>query len=132
MNMISRDERKSEKGIKKFINSFKYPIRGLRYAYKNEQNLEVDIGIAVLVVILGFLFKISVSEWAILTITVGLVISFELINTALEAVVDLITDKYHPLAKVAKDTSAAAVLILAIVSIIEGLIIFLPKIISLF
>ncbi len=132
MNMISRDERKSEKGIKKFINSFKYPISGLRYAYKNEQNLEVDIGIAVLVVILGFLFKISISEWAILTITVGLVISFELINTALEAVVDLITDKYHPLAKVAKDTSAAAVLILAIVSIIEGLIIFLPKIISLF
>lgn len=132
MNMISRDERKSEKGIKKFINSFKYPISGLRYAYKNEQNLEVDIGIAVLVVIFGFLFKISVSEWAILTITVGLVISFELINTALEAVVDLITDKYHPLAKVAKDTSAAAVLILAIVSIIEGLIIFLPKIISLF
>lgn len=132
MNMISRDERKSEKGIKKFINSFKYPISGLRYAYKNEQNLEVDIGIAVLVVILGFLFKISVSEWAILTITVGLVISFELINTALEAVVDLITDKYHPLAKVAKDTSAAAVLILAIVSVIEGLIIFLPKIISLF
>ena len=132
MNMISRDERKSEKGIKKFINSFKYPISGLRYAYKNEQNLEVDIGIAVLVVILGFLFKISVSEWAILTITVGLVMSFELINTALEAVVDLITDKYHPLAKVAKDTSAAAVLILAIVSIIEGLIIFLPKIISLF
>lgn len=132
MNMISRDERKSEKGIKKFINSFKYPISGLRYAYKNEQNLEVDIGIAVLVVILGFLFKISVSEWAILTITVGLVISFELINTALEAVVDLITDKYHPLAKVAKDTSAAAVLILAIVSIIEGLIIFVPKIISLF
>lgn len=132
MNMISRDERKSEKGIKKFINSFKYPISGLRYAYKNEQNLEVDIGIAVLVVILGFLFKISISEWAILTITVGLVISFELINTALEAVVDLITDKYHPLAKVAKDTSAAAVLILAIVSVIEGLIIFLPKIISLF
>lgn len=132
MNMISRDERKSEKGIKKFINSFKYPISGLRYAYKNEQNLEVDIGVAVLVVILGFLFKISISEWAILTVTVGLVISFELINTALEAVVDLITDKYHPLAKVAKDTSAAAVLVLAIVSIIEGLIIFLPKIISLF
>ena len=132
MNMISRDERKSEKGIKKFINSFKYPISGLRYAYKNEQNLEVDIGIAVIVIVLGFLFKISISEWAILTITVGLVISFELINTALEAVVDLITDKYHPLAKVAKDTSAAAVLILAIVSIIEGLIIFLPKIISLF
>lgn len=132
MSIISRDERKNEKGIKKFINSFKYPFSGLRYAYKNEQNLAVDIGIAVLVIVLGFLFKISIDEWAILAITVGLVISFELINTAIEATVDLVTEEYHPLAKVAKDTSAAAVLILAIVSIVEGLIIFLPKIIDLF
>ncbi len=132
MNMISRDERKNEKGIKKFINSFKYPFSGLRYAYKNEQNLAVDIGIAVIVIIAGILLKVSIVEWAILAITVGLVISFELINTAIEAVVDLVTEEYHPLAKVAKDTSAAAVLVLAVVSIIEGLIIFLPKLIELF
>ena len=132
MNMISRDERKNEKGIKKFINSFKYPFSGLRYAYKNEQNLAVDIGIAVIVIIAGILLKVSIVEWAILAITVGLVISFELINTAIEAVVDLVTEEYHPLAKVAKDTSAAAVLVLAVVSIIEGLIIVLPKLIELF
>ena len=132
MSMISRDDRKKQKGIKKFINSFKYPIKGLRYAYKNEQNLAVDVGIALLVTIFGFLFRINKYEWAILVLTIGLVISCELINTAIEAVVDLITEEYHPLAKVAKDTSAAAVFVFAMVSIVVGLIIFLPKIIGLF
>ena len=130
--MISRDERKQTKGIKKFINSFSYPIKGLRYAYKNEQNLAVDVGIALLVLIFGFIFKINKYEWAILILTIGLVISCELMNTAVEAVVDLVTEEYHPLAKVAKDTSAAAVLIFAIVAVIVGLIIFIPKIIGLF
>ena len=132
MSMISRDERKKQKGIKKFINSFSYPIKGLRYAYKNEQNLAVDVGIALLVVIFGFLFRINKYEWAILVLTIGLVISCELINTAIEPVVDLVTEEYHPLAKVAKDTSAAAVLVFALVAIVVGLIIFVPKIIGLF
>lgn len=132
MSMISRDERKKQKGIKKFVNSFSYPIKGLRYAYKNEQNLAVDVGIALLVVIFGFLFRINKYEWAILVLTIGLVISCELINTAIEAVVDLVTEEYHPLAKVAKDTSAAAVLVFAMVAVIVGLIIFVPKIIGLF
>lgn len=132
MSMISRDERKKQKGINKFINSFSYPIKGLRYAYKNEQNLAVDVGIALLVVIFGFLFRINKYEWAILVLTIGLVISCELVNTAIEAVVDLVTEEYHPLAKVAKDTSAAAVLVFALVAIVVGLIIFVPKIIGLF
>ena len=132
MSMISRDERKKQKGLKKFINSFSYPIKGLRYAYKNEQNLAFDVGMALIVVIFGFLFKVTKYEWAILVLTIGLVISCELINTAIEAVVDLVTEEYHPLAKVAKDTSAAAVLVFAIVAIIVGLIIFVPKIIGLF
>ena len=132
MNMISRDERKRQKGLKKFFLSFKYPIKGLKYAYRNEQNLAVDVGIALLVVIAGFIFRVSVSEWAILLLTIGLVISCELVNTAIEAVVDLITEEYHPLAKVAKDTSAAAVFIFAIISVIVGLIIFLPKLIAIF
>ena len=127
MNMISRDERKRQKGLKKFFHSFTYPIKGLRYAYRNEQNLVVDVGMAIIVVIAGFIFKISITEWALLTLTIGLVISCELINTAIEAVVDLVTEEYHPLAKVAKDTSAAAVFIFAIVAIVVGLIIFGPK-----
>ena len=131
MNMISRDERKRQKGIKKFLLSFTYPIKGLRYAYRNEQNLAVDVGVALLVTIAGFIFKLNLVEWAILALTIGLVISCELINTAIEAVVDLVTEDYHPLAKVAKDTAAAAVFVFAIVAIIVGLIIFLPKVMAL-
>ena len=132
MNMISRDERKKEKGIKKFINSFVYPIKGLKYAYRNKQNLAVDVGIAILVVILGLIFKVSAIEWTVLALTIGLVIACELINTSIEAVVDLVTEDYHPLAKVAKDTSAAAVFIFAVVAVIVGIIVFLPKIMLLF
>ena len=77
-------------------------------------------------------YKVNKYEWAILALTIGLVISCELINTSIEATVDLVTEEYHPLAKVAKDTSAAAVFIFAIVAIIVGIIIFLPKIIALF
>lgn len=131
MNMISRDDRKKEKGIKKFVNSFIYPIKGLKYAYRNEQNLAVDVGITIVVVALGIIFKINLTEWALLSLTVGLVIATELLNTAIEAVVDLVTNEYHPLAKVAKDTAAAAVFIFAIVSIIVGCIIFLPKMLAL-
>lgn len=132
MSMISRDERKKQKGLKKLINSFSYPIKGLKYAYRNEQNLAVDVGIALFVILAGIIFKISIYEWAILFLTIGLVIACELINTAIEAVVDLVTEEYHPLAKVAKDTSAAAVFIFAIVAVLVGIIIFLPKLISLF
>ncbi len=131
MNMISRDERKSQKGIKKFLLSFTYPIKGLKYAYRNEQNLAVDVGVALLVIIAGFIFKVNPIEWAILALIIGLVISCELINTSIEAVVDLVTEDYHPLAKVAKDTAAAAVFVFAIVAIIVGLIIFLPKVVAL-
>ena len=130
MNMISRDERKRQKGFKKFFHSFTYPIRGLKYAYRNEQNLAVDLGIALIVIIASFIFKVSLIEASILAITIGLVLALELINTAIEATVDLVTEEYHPLAKVAKDASAAAVFVFAIAAVIVGLIIFLPKIIN--
>ncbi len=132
MNMISRDERKKQKGIKKLINSFTYPIKGLKYAYRNEQNLAVDVGVSIIVLIASFIFKLSLTEWVVVIFTIGAVISLELVNTAIEATVDLVTEEYHPLAKVAKDTAAAAVFLIAIVAFIVGIIIFLPKVISLF
>ena len=130
--MISRDERKAQKGIKKFFHSFTYPIKGLRYTYRNEQNLAFDIGMALIVSILAFVFELSRTEWAILLLTMGLVISCELINTAIEATVDLVTEEYHPLAKVAKDTAAAEGFVFAIVAVIVGIIIFGPKVVALF
>ena len=132
MNMISRDERKRQKGLKKFFHSFTYPVKGLKYAYRNEQNLVVDFGIALLVVIASFIFRVSSTEAVVLALTIGIVITCELFNTAIEATVDLVTEDYHPLAKVAKDTSAAAVFVFTISAAIVGIIIFLPKIIALF
>ncbi len=132
MSIISRDERKQQRGFKKFFNSFTYAIKGLMYAYRNEQNLAVDVSIALIVIAVGFILKVSVVEFAILLLAIGLVISSEVFNTAIEALVDLVTEDYHPLAKVAKDTSAAAVFVSAIVAAIVGMIIFLPKIIALF
>ena len=132
MNMISRDERKRERGLKKFFHSFSYPIKGLKYAYRNEQNVVVDVGVALLVILAGFIFNVSGTEWALIMLTIGLVLALELVNTALEAVVDLVTEDYHPLAKVAKDTSAAAVFVFSIAAAVVGLIIFVPKIIGLF
>lgn len=85
---------------------------------------------AVVVVILGLLLGLSVTEWCICLVLFGLVMALELVNTAVEAVVDLVTKERKPLAKVAKDTAAGAVLIAAIMAAIAGCIIFLPKIVE--
>ena len=121
-----------DKGIKRTINSFKYAFNGLIDTYRTEQSVWIYIPVALLVILAGFLLKISTFEWLIIILILGIILSLELINTALEAVVDLATDKYHPLAKKAKDTVSAAVLVFAIAAVIIGLIIFIPKISLLF
>ena len=77
--------------------------------------------------IAGLILRISPVEWCICLGLFGLVMALELVNTAIEAVVDLVTSEYRPLAKVAKDTAAGAVLIAAIMAVVSGLIIFVPK-----
>lgn len=121
-----------DKGIKRTINSFKYAFNGLIDAYRTEQSVWIYIPVSLLVILAGFLLKISTTEWLIIILILGIILSLELINTALEAVVDLATEKYHPLAKKAKDTVSAAVLVFAITAVIIGLIIFIPKISLLF
>ena len=92
----------------------------------------IDIIVAIIAIALGVFLKLSMIEFAIVILAIGLVISLELINTAIEYTIDMAMPQIHPLAKSAKDISGAAVLFSAIVSIIIGLIIYLPKIISLF
>ncbi len=121
-----------DKGIKRTINSFKHAFNGLIDAYRTEQSVWIYIPVSLLVILAGFLLKISTTEWLIIILILGIILSLELINTALEAVVDLATEKYHPLAKKAKDTVSAAVLVFAITAVIIGLIIFIPKISLLF
>ena len=130
MATASRDKLK-KKGIKRFVNSFGYALEGLIYAFKYEQNMLVHILATILVVVLGLIVDLSSTEWLFVFLIIGLVVATELINTSIEAVVDLISPDEHPLAKIAKDTAAAAVMVFAIVSILIGIFIFLPKIIAL-
>ncbi len=115
--------------MKKLIRSFKYAIEGIYIGIKQERNMKIHIFIMILVIILGIMLRISKIEWIICIILFGNVISLELINTAIENAVDLITKENNPKAKIAKDTAAGAVLIMAISSAIIGLAIFIPKII---
>ena len=111
--------------------SFYYAIKGWGHALKTELNLKFDVLVAILTIVLGIVFKISINEWMICITLIGLVLSAELMNTAIETVVDMFTREKNELAGKAKDISAGAVLILAIASAIVGGIIFIPKIIEL-
>ena len=129
MDSVSRDKLK-EKGFKRLFNSFKYAIEGIIYAFKYEQNIIAHTLIMILVIVLGIALKLSYYEWLICFILFGLVIATELINTSIEAVVDLACPKIDPVAKVAKDTASGAVLVFALTAVISGLLIFIPKIIE--
>lgn len=104
--------------------SFGYAFDGIVYAFRTQRNFKIHTGTTVLVVIAGLVLNVSESEWAALAIVVGLVFQTELTNTAVEAIVDRISPDYHELAKVAKDCSAAAVLVSAIAAAVVGLVVF--------
>ena len=130
MPTVSRDNLK-KKGFKRLFKSFTYAFDGLKYAFKYEHNILVHTLATILVVINGIFFKISITEWLALILIIGLVIATELINTSIEATIDLITKEVHPLAKIAKDTAAAAVLVFGLTAIVIGCIIFVPKFLAL-
>ncbi len=127
--MVSRDEIK-KKGLRRFFLSFKYSIAGLKIAYRDEQSMWIHLGATTLAVIGGFWLNISPMEWLIVVILITLVLGAELINTAIEAVVDLASPEYHELAKYAKDLASASVFIYSMLSLVGGGIIFIPKIIA--
>ena len=118
--------------MKKLIKSFKYAFEGIFTGIKEEQNMKIHIAIMTIVIIFGITLKISKIEWIICIALFGLVISMELINTAIENTVDLITKEKNEQAKIAKDVAAGAVLVSAIASAFIGLIIFVPKVLSIF
>lgn len=124
------DERKKMRGFKRLSSSLKYAFDGLKYAYKNEQSMTVHIVVTILVIMFAFIFEISSYEWIIVVLCIGIMMCVELVNTSIEAVVDLVTKKYDEKAKVAKDVAAAVSVMFSITSIIVGLIIFVPKIIN--
>ena len=116
---------------KNLLHSFKYAFTGIYSSVKKERNLKIHTSIMLLVIIMGVLLKINYHEWLTCLVLFALVLSSELINTAIEITLNLITTEINPQVKLAKDISAGAVLINAIFSAIIGLIIFIPKIITL-
>lgn len=111
----------------KLYKSFGYAFEGIGNTILHERNMQIHCTVTVLVVIFGFILKISLLEWFVCLLLFALVLSLELVNTALEAVVDLVTTEKKPLAKKAKDAAAGAVLMSAIIAAILGGIIFFPK-----
>lgn len=132
MNMgFQRDNKKAKNLFIKIANATKYSFDGLKYAYKYEQSLLLHLlGLAVTIA-LGIWLKINIVEWAVCAFAMGLILGIELINTSIEATVDLCSPEIHPLAKIAKDTASAAVFIIVIISSIAELVIFIPKIVEL-
>ncbi len=114
-------------GRAKFIAGFGYAFPGLWYALRTQVNMRVHLSIAVLAILLGILLRISTVEFAIISVMITIVFVAEMFNTVFELSIDLFSPEYHPLAKLAKDVAAGAVLLSAIFAVVIGLLIFGPR-----
>ena len=110
--------------------SFGYAFQGIFNTIRTERNIKIHCAAAILVTIFGIWLQISKTEWMICFILFGLILALELVNTAVEATVDLFTEERKPLAKKAKDAAAGAVLIVAIFAAVIGILIFIPKLLD--
>lgn len=116
--------------MKKIRNSFKYAIEGIWTSFKTERNMKIHIFIMILAIIAGIILKINKLEWIICIILFAIVIGSELFNTSIETIVDMVMPEKNEKAKIAKDVSAGAVLVVAIGAAIIGLVIFVPRILN--
>lgn len=107
-------------------------LAGIGYGLKTQRHLRFHLFAASVAVVFGFAAGFVVWQWMVLTLAIVMVVAAELLNTAIEAVVDLVSPERHPLAKVAKDTAAGAVLVLAVAALVVGLLLFTPYVLSLF
>jgi len=117
--------------FKKRIQSFKYAFKGINHFVRSEPNVIIHLIAAVLAVAMGWYFAINNIEWCLIIFAIGSVLGAEAFNTSIEYLTDLVSPDYHELAGKTKDVAAAAVLLIAIAAAIIGLIIFLPKILTL-
>ena len=109
-----------------FLRSFYYAGSGLWYVIRTQRNMRIHLAIAAAALALGFILRLSPAELAVIVVTIAVVTVAEMVNTVAEACVDLATQEWHPIAKVAKDVAAGAVLLAAILAVVVGLLIFLP------
>lgn len=117
--------------FQKFIKSTTFAIKGIGSMIKSENNARIHLLASALVISAGFYFQLNLQEWLWISLAITLVWILEALNTAIEAIIDLVSPKFHPLAGKAKDIAAGAVLIASIFALIVGTIIFLPKVLLL-
>jgi diacylglycerol kinase len=117
--------------MKKFAKSFSYAAKGIRHAFSHERNFRIESAIALLVLAASFLLPLSPMERVAVILTIGLVLSLELLNSAVEWLMDVLQPEYHESVKIVKDLSAAAVLIISIFAALVGVVIFLPHVLAL-
>ena len=114
----------------KIVSSFVFAFAGLAYVFRTQRNFRIHIAIALLMSLVGWLLGLSLAEWAVFGVMVVVVLAAEMTNTMVEALVDLVSPGYHPLAKVSKDVAAGVVLLTAIGAVVVGLLIFGPKLLA--
>jgi diacylglycerol kinase (ATP) len=114
--------------LKSRLGSFKFAFHGLCSLLKNEHNSRIHLLAAIFAITMGLILKISLSEWSLLVIVIGIVFLAELLNASLETLSDIIDPEWNEKIRKAKDYAAAAVLISAVISVIVGGLIFIPKI----
>lgn len=117
---------------KSFLSSFGYASEGIKYAMTTQRNMKVHGVAALLVIIAAAVLQVSPMRWLFLLLAITLVITAEMFNTALEAVVDLVSLDIRPLAKAAKDTAAGAVLLTAAFAVVVGIVVFYRPLVELF
>ena len=113
------------------LKSFGFAFEGLMAEIKKGRNFRIQIVAGLIATILGLFLKLSLEEWLDLVIIITLVLILELVNTSIEAIVDLTSPEIHPKAKLAKDVAAGAVLVASIGAVVIGALIFIPKLMAL-
>ncbi len=116
---------------KNFTDALKNSLNGINYIYINERNFRIQLVFAIIALLVGIILKLSLIQFAIIILVIFLVLIAECINTIIEVIIDMYTEEYNEKAKIAKDVSAGAVTLMAICSIIIGIIIYLPAFINL-
>jgi len=117
--------------MKTFFRSVLFALQGMRQFFSRDRNAKIQIVIGMTAIILGFTVSLSAFQWLLVLFCIGLVISLEMINSAIERYCDLVTTEFHPGIKTIKDVAAGAVLMASIMSLVIGLIIFIPALVQL-
>ena len=116
--------------MKTFFNAVLFALQGIRQFFSRDRNGQIQMVIGITAIILGFTVSLTPFQWLLVLFCIGLVISLEMINSAIERFCDLVTTEFHPGIKIIKDVAAGAVLVASITSLITGLIIFIPALVQ--